>query len=951
MLNFLKNRKNHLVLVLVAIFALLAYRLHDLTITNGAVYYQRSLNNRLKKIEIPAKRGEIFDRNGVVLATNEIGYAIELNSSVVPAAQFSDVAIRIYDFLEAQGESHLEFPIFIEGGVFKYRFDDNVARWLSANGYDASWTAEMIFKDMRSANYIDDGLSNYEAFRILYNQGKHLPISTSKMMFLEEVEKQKFLKFYGLDVDTTAEEAFAAIRRRRDFRIDKSYSDADAYKVMVFQHVIKNQGYLKYEPITVAPLVSKKTAVLVQEEGYAFPGLGVVYKPLRVYPEGAVAAHTLGYMGRISSDSEMDYFVKDRGYNRNQLIGKTGIEGTQESVLHGESGYKYIEVDVTGKYVADIDEAAYGLDSKLPKSGENVYLSVDITLQKILEEKLEKAVQCLKEGSVYESPWGDYPFDAYPNVETAAGVVVNVKTGEILAMASYPSYDVNLFANGISQEDWNRLNPINHRNPLAARPLYNTATMMAVQPGSIYKMITGYAALNQGLDPYQKLYSNGYVEVGNQRFGCWYWNDYGGRHGLTDFFKAIEVSCNYYFFNIASGWDYYRNRALNFKMSPMLLTEYSKDFGLDQKTGIEIGEVSMGLPDPDKKKRTIAAFLSNRLKEIAKLYFPEEIVEDEDKLNAVVKEIVSWSDDNPSRSEIIERLLAAGSNPDYVVTERLADIIKYDYFNLMRWYESDTLNLSIGQGDHTYTPVQLARYVATIANGGQLRPLTLLSKKGLSADEVAVASRDKKGVLKYVQKAMLQVTQGNKSSVKDIFKTMPLSIAGKTGTAEKEGLIPPLDEVSYLSEYLKDFAPKLILDDVEAETMEILKRRSEELTQLEKLRDEAKTEAERTEIEQKFNRLILVDYLNKGSAMREAIKVLSNYAVTDEMINAFRLPYDNYSWFVSYAPYEDPEIAVVVSIPQGGQGYYSAPVVRDVYEAYFNLTPPEPEAVDSVKKP
>lgn len=953
MLNWLRDRKNHVSIAFIIIFVLLGVSLYDLTIVHGDEYYEKSISNRIKKIELEAPRGEILDRNGKLLATNKIGFTVELNSGLIPAEQFSEIAIKMIDFLNEQGESHIEFPIFIENGVYKYRFDENIKDWLLSNGYDETWTAKEVFEDIRSANYIDEALSDYEAYRILFNQGKYMPISTAKMLFLDEIYKTTFLKMYGLEADISASDAFKKIRSRSEFRIDEKYSDEDAYKILIFRHTIKEQGYLKYEPIVVSPSVSKETAVLVQEKGFDFPGLSIVYDTIRTYPNTTSAAHILGYMGKIATEAEIETYVKQLGYKQNQIIGKTGIEGVYEEALRGINGYKYIEVDVYGKYVTDVDENAYGLDEQGSVAGKDITLTIDLDLQRVLETSLEKALFCLQTGTTYESPWGNYQYSKYANAETAAGVVIDVKTGEVLASASYPSYDLNLFSTGISQEDWNALNPVNKRNPLAARPLYNSAMMMSVQPGSIYKMMTGYAALREGLNPYQKLYSDGYVEIGKQRFGCWYWNDYGGKHGPTDFFKAIEVSCNYYFFNIANGKDYYRNMPLNFKMNPTIMTEYSKLFGLDEKTGVEISEVSMGLPQPEKKKKTIEALLTNQLYAIAKNYFPEEIVADEEKLKAVVDEIVSWSDENPGRGAIITRLLELGSNPDYFITEQLADIIKYDYFNLMKWYESDTLNLSIGQGDHTYTPIQIARYIATIANDGYLNELTLIKKIGdteIKKNAGTVESFDTDNSLDVVRQAMRQVISGTQSSVSSIFKNFPIPVAAKTGTAQKEGLIPPLDEVAYLTEYLSEIAPNLNIEEVEAKTIEIIKLRSEEMAQLEKERDEATTEEEKAAKAAKLEDLIQRDYLNKGTAMRSAIKALSNDTLTDDQINQFRLPYDNYSWFVSFAPYENPEIAVVIFIPQGGQGYYSAPVARDVYAEYFKLTPPVVE-VETIQQP
>lgn len=953
MLNWLRDRKNHVSIAFIIIFVLLGVSLYDLTIVHGDEYYEKSISNRIKKIELEAPRGEILDRNGKLLATNKIGFTVELNSGLIPAEQFSEIAIKMIDFLNEQGESHIEFPIFIENGVYKYRFDENIKDWLLSNGYDETWTAKEVFEDIRSANYIDEALSDYEAYRILFNQGKYMPISTAKMLFLDEIYKTTFLKMYGLEADISASDAFKKIRSRSEFRIDEKYSDEDAYKILIFRHTIKEQGYLKYEPIVVSPSVSKETAVLVQEKGFDFPGLSIVYDTIRTYPNTTSAAHILGYMGKIATEAEIETYVKQLGYKQNQIIGKTGIEGVYEEALRGINGYKYIEVDVYGKYVTDVDENAYGLDEQSSVAGKDITLTIDLDLQRVLETSLEKALFCLQTGTTYESPWGNYQYSKYANAETAAGVVIDVKTGEVLASASYPSYDLNLFSTGISQEDWNALNPVNKRNPLAARPLYNSAMMMSVQPGSIYKMMTGYAALREGLNPYQKLYSDGYVEIGKQRFGCWYWNDYGGKHGPTDFLKAIEVSCNYYFFNIANGKDYYRNMPLNFKMNPTIMTEYSKLFGLDEKTGVEISEVSMGLPQPEKKKKTIEALLTNQLYAIAKNYFPEEIVADEEKLKTVVDEIVSWSDENPGRSAIITRLLELGSNPDYFITEQLADIIKYDYFNLMKWYESDTLNLSIGQGDHTYTPIQIARYIATIANDGYLNELTLIKKIGdteIKKNAGTVESFDTDNSLDVVRQAMRQVISGTQSSVSSIFKNFPIPVAAKTGTAQKEGLIPPLDEVAYLTEYLSEIAPNLNIEEVEAKTIEIIKLRSEEMAQLEKERDEATTEEEKAAKAAKLEDLIQRDYLNKGTAMRSAIKALSNDTLTDDQINQFRLPYDNYSWFVSFAPYENPEIAVVIFIPQGGQGYYSAPVARDVYAEYFKLTPPVVE-VETIQQP
>jgi len=947
MRKILENRKNQVLIIIIVLILILIYGLYNVTIVNGAYYYEKSLNNRIKKIETTGKRGDIYDRNGVLIATSDVGFNLNFNSGLLNSDEINELSINLFNFLESNNESHIEFPIRIKEGVYYFEDDKNTANWLLSNGYSENDTAEGVFFDVRAKNYIDDELSNYEAYRILYNQGRYIPISTAKMKFIYEISKNDFLDTYGLDESITAKEAFTVIRNRSEFGIPDSLSDEDAYKILVIKHAIKAKGYLKYEPIVVAESISKETAILIQELAYDYPGVSISYESIRRYPFKSSAAHILGYMGKIATESEVNKYVSENNYNQNQLIGKVGIEGNYELELSGDTGYKYIEVDVYGKYVADVNEEDYGLDTQNAVSGKDITLTIDMDLQKTLEDSLDKGLKAIQVGGTYESEWGDYNYsEAASQAESAAGVVVDVNTGEILAMASYPSYDINLFSTGISQEDWNSLNPVNKRNPLAARPLYNTATMMAVQPGSIYKMATGYAAMIQGLDPYQTLYSDGYIEIGNQRYGCWYWNDYHAKHGNTNFFKAIEVSCNYYFFNVANGKDYYKNMPLNYEITPQILIDESKKFGLNEKTGIEISEVSMGVPDPDKKKRTIEVLLKRELKTLLTSYFDQSITDDEEAFDALITEIVSWSDENPSRSELINRLMALGSNSDYYVTEKLADIIKYDYFNLMKWYEGDTLNLAIGQGDHTYTPVQIARYIATIANDGYLNELTLIQSVGediIVKNTEPTESIDVDNHLDDIRKAMLEVTTGDEGTARTTFMNFPVLVAGKTGTAEKEGLIPPLDEVEYLTEYLNEIAPELTIDEVETLTIEIIKSRSEELSSLEKEKEAETDETLKAIKSSKLDALISQDYLNKGSAMREAIKQLTHNEVDDEDINGFRLSYDNYSWFVSFAPYENPEIAVVIFIPQGGHGGYSAPIARDIYAKYFNLTIEEGE--------
>jgi len=959
-LKKLKDRRIQTIIIFSVIFLILVLRLAVLTITNGEYYREQSVNKRLKQISVVAKRGEIIDRNGVLLAGNLPSFTVNVSGSTLSSKEFNTVAIDLIDILDNNDQSHIEFPIRIENGEFYFSYDENIDNWLISNGYEGYRDAEDLFDEMRRREQVSVVLTDSEAQKILTLKGVYLPFSRSKMKFYSEIDKEKFLDTYGMDYDITAEQAFQTIRNRREFGISDDVSDEDAYKILALKHDFKVLGYRKYVPITVAKDVDEKIAVLISEMSMDLPGVSVDIDPKRYYPYGSTASHVLGYMGKISQQEEIDTYINENGYNRNQLIGKVGIEGRYELDLTGEDGWKYIEVDALGKLVREVppNELNWLEDEKKPKetiSGEDVQLTIDINLQRKTEELLAYGLEKIQEGGTYESKWGDYKYkESFPNAQTGAVVVVDVITGEVLAVASHPDYDVNLFATGISAKDYAALQPENPRNPLAPRPLYNIAALTAVQPGSTYKMVTGFAAMLEGLDPTMRFYADGFIEIGGHSFGCWYWNAYRGKHGLTDLYKAIEVSCNYYFFDIATGYDWANDKPLGFDMNTQLLLEHSKKLGLDEPSGVEIYESNPGIPDPDKKKRQLENALTRKLNKVLPDYFPAERIDTDREKEEVVGTIVSWSDTNPSRGAIIRQLRDLGIDT-YETAEGLADIIKYDYFNQMEWFEGDTLNLSIGQGAHQYTPLQMARYIATVANDGYLNKLSLVKEVGGQVNDknegvTNTGMNDGEvvdDVLSHLRKGMLRATQEDSGTAR-IFKEFPITIAAKTGTAEKEGLIPPVDEVAYLKENMQNFDPSLITSEVEAKAAEILVMRNDEIADLEKRKRMIPDDTEVQRIESKINKLIRQGYLDYSSALRQAIKEMSSVKLEDEDINSFRSSYDNFTWFVSFGPYEDPEIAVVTMIPQGGHGGYAAPIVRDIYSEYFGIEP-EPEVAEEEK--
>lgn len=939
-----KNMKKREIFILV-LFCLIAVvyvlRLYNITIIHGEEYTEQSLNNRITRIETFATRGEIRDRNDKLIAGNETSFNVKFLNKNIINLDMNELAIKILTILDENGEDHLEFPIRITDSGFEYIYNIEKYNWLARNNFSKDATADEVLNTIRDEYLIPDDLTNREAYNLLDIQGVYLPIRSSTMEFTYARNREQFLDMYSIDYDVPAEEAFKIIRNKSYFNIENEYTDIEAHKILALKHALAKKGYQKYDPVIIAENISQETATIITELNMDLPGISVEVKPIRNYPNNDVASHILGYMGNIASQREIDKYVKEEDYNKNQLIGKTGIEGKYELDLTGENGYKYIEVNALGHYVKDVEDDYDSIENKKSVSGNDIQLSIDIDLQEKLENHLRSAFKAISTGTEFKSKWGDFLYtDTFEGAQLGAGVVVNVKNGEILALASVPTYDLNLFATGISTKDWNSLSPVNKNNPLAPRPLYNNATMTSVQPGSVYKMVTAYAALQAGLDPNQKLYSDGYLTVGNNNYGCWYWNSYHAKHGLTNLYKAIETSCNYYFFNVANGYDYNRDRDLSFEMDSDQLIEVSKDFGLNDSSGIEISEVVAGVPDPDKKKNLVKYYLREELRVIIGNFFPDVIVNNNTLKEKTIDTIVNWAEENPSRNDIIEQLQELGADGDYYRVSELADVIKYDYFNLMQWYEGDTLNFAIGQGDHQYTPVQIAKYISGIANGGQIRDLTLIKDN----DRPIIKQLDTE-LIQHLRKGMYQAVNGTSGTARRFFTEFPITVAGKTGTAEKQGMVPPLDEIKYLTDNLEKIDSSLEIDLVEAETVKILRERNEHLGALEKeknkfiLEDRESYSEEINKIDEEIRELIRTGYLNKGYAMRKAIKNLSTIELTNEMINQYRKKYSDYAWFVSFAPYEDPEIAVVILIGQGGHGSYAAPVAREIIGDYFNLEP------------
>ncbi|MCL6472775.1 MAG: penicillin-binding protein 2 [Firmicutes bacterium] len=308
----------------------------------------------------------------------------------------------------------------------------------------------------------------------------------------------------------------------------------------------------------------------IEEHKMELLGVDIVTEPIRSYPHGTLGAHILGYIGEIS-EQEMAK-LKDTGdYMLGDTIGKTGVESIYEKILRGEKGSQQLEVNASGRPLRVIK-------NQDPIPGSNLVLSVDLNVQQAAEQAINEAIQQAKSTGKPENG---------ANADAGAAVVLDPRNGEIIAMASYPTYNPELFVGGISKQDWDNL-----LNPDNKFPLNNRA-LMAYPPGSTFKPVTLIGALADGLTAKDESFlCQGSWDGLGKKWVRWCWNHSG--HGRLGLVKAIYDSCDTVFYII--GQRFYRQ-------GEERLQYWAKIFGFGSITGVDLPMEAKGrVPDKAWKK-------------------------------------------------------------------------------------------------------------------------------------------------------------------------------------------------------------------------------------------------------------------------------------------------------------------------------------------------------------
>lgn len=438
-----------------------------------------------------------------------------------------------------------------------------------------------------------------------------------------------------------------------------------------------------YQPRTIMMNVPKEVMFYVEEHRTELPGVSVEVDFIRQYKKGDVATHIIGYTKPIPANRLDEYL--SRGYNPSDTVGVAGIEQYYEEQLRGTEGLKQVQVNNLLKTM-ETEE----LQRQTP--GNNLVLTIDLKFQEKIEKILEDSVLALRTD----------PKKPLPDVHSAIAVVMQPKTGEILALANYPDYDLNIY----TSPDFGQ----RYSTEVAGRE-QNLALAGYYSPGSTFKMISVLIGLEEGLvGPYDKLPSTGSVKVGDRPLRDWK----SGGHGPTDARKALKESVNSYMYRLALMLANYPASKSLYKEKFDTIHYYQNQFGLGVKTGIDL---------PNEKE-----ILSGGQRELGRL-----------------------------------------------------------------------AHAMIGQYD-SFTPIQLAQYISTIANGGyRMRPFVVKEIREPIANLIGpgrlVTINDpdvlnqiniKPENLKVVQEGMLQVTSPGGTAY-SAFRGLPFQVAAKTGTAQRSG--------------------------------------------------------------------------------------------------------------------------------------------------------------------
>lgn len=805
--NITKRRSSIVLLAFIVAFIILICSVADLQFIKQEKFAEVASVKHTRTLKIQGSRGKILDVNGIPLAQDEISYNLEFYREYnlkSEREQYTNSIIFAIDLAKKYNRDILTTFAITKNDMGEFFFDWGNVGEETAQKRETKWRSDFYFSDSKGLK-----MSPYE-------------------MYMEMRER---------------------------YVIPEDMSDEMAFKVLgVWQDSI--QSYWSSKSITVLSNISLELATAIESYSYELNGFNVTEKTMRVYPQGMVGSHVVGYLGRITAENRKYY--DDNKYDIESLVGVSGIESVMEAELTGSSGerigQRVVEVTSGGRILSEIsyDE---------PQSGNNVYLTIDNNLQRVAEEALRKNIAEIKgrQLSEYNDPKNT---QRYLNLvaerggkeikfaQVGAAVVMDVTNGDVLALVSEPNYDPNLFSQGISQADLDSI--INDD----AKPLFNKAISSSDTPGSIFKLGMSLAGLEEGaitanetiedLGEYKKYVSG--TEKGPM---CGWYRDNYETHGHINVVSAINYSCNYFYYELAD------------RLGIEKIKKWATNLGLLDKTNIELTGESVGIVGDQKtlydntrdindQDTSLPYLVSKQVKTIIEECAAASGVNlTEDEISKLILRCFEMV--GKTRNEIFDEVQMMLVDEYGMSRSKVRDDTRYKIYSSIvqiTWTNTTTIQTGIGQSITTVTPIAVARYIAALVNGGNVYDAHIVDK-----------------------------------------------------------VTSPTGELVY--EQQPTLVRKL---DIKPENLDVIKRG---------MRDMVNESEDR--------------YSSTARNYFDEFKYKEQLGGKTGTAQVSQINLEDNAWFVAFAPYEKPEIAIVVYIPNGRSGSMASSTVKEIAEYYLDL--------------
>ncbi|MCB2292761.1 cell division protein FtsI [Clostridium algoriphilum] len=816
------SRYNVLVVIMIAIFLTIIGKLYYLQVLNGKYYKDTANTEALKVITVEAPRGLITDKNGINLANEVVGYNLTYTDTAKASLELFTTLQKVFKILDENGQVQTDsFPLKIEPYRFEFSSSDPKGiqiiqlRFLKDRGFQGD-ILKAKFKDKKEADLTAEEIAK---------------LNNELLKLTPEQVYNELLKEYGVTKGVSSlhtQETPALIRR-----------------YLVVGDAIKMNGFTKYKPISIATNIKKDTSLIFEQSLSELPGIKVQNEPMRQYPYGQLGSSVLGYISKISPADKAKYSAK--GYDTSaDHVGTSGIEAALESSLKGDNGGKVVQVDNQSRVKTEFS-------SEKATPGKNVQLTIDANLQYSTENALNSEMKRLQDlGTVNGLNVTNATRGAAVAIDVHTGGILalasmpgynpnDFSTAQGLTEAQSKKYfnldyEKMAKAQGKSQTLIDYMFPIDtsikgnttiRKDKFDYYPkyLYNYATMSLIPSGSTFKPMTAIAGLETGvIDANTTYVDQGQFDIGGGVIDHFVTD---GALGVVNVVSAIAKSSNPFFMNVGG--------LLRAKFGDDILAKYAWGFGLGAKptetnpgTGIELNENFGQVYNTVSQKNLSATQYLLSVEGDLTLgvgatgtKFPKidlydrdgdnNIVNNGKKLSEIKTEIKNDIKDSVKNGtfsksnyeKLFKQLIAAdpkykgitftAANIQAIVADVNVQAVQTGHTSL--GFPYNMYIATIGQGMDNFTPIQMANYIATLANGGTRYKLHLVDN--IKDSNGKLISKTKSVVLNkadmsaktrdLVMQGMNKVTGagGNTDgTASGALGNFPIPTGGKTGTAQ-----------------------------------------------------------------------------------------------------------------------------------------------------------------------